>query len=403
MPPSADITRLGKKNPNRIQSGKKPGGQSGHKGTFLKMREHTDEIVPHSPQVCNSCGLNLGDVIEKEFSRGQIIDIPIIKTRVTEHISYVKQCPCCQAVNKTSLPGTLDYCNVQYGPNIRNLIVFLSARHFVPIKRIQELIYALTGERVSTGFINNCIYQKSQDASPVYDQILEQIIATNCVHSDETGFKVKNLKYWMWYWGTEIWKYFEVSAQRGYNTITNVLGDAYHDFVLVSDRWAAQLKTNCKGHQLCLVHLIRDCNKLIEQYNSKWAGKLKKIFEEIINIKSKGEKITKRTITSIEDKLATLLENQLLKSHDKIITFRHQLKKQRKYLTTCLRYHDVPAHNNQAERSIRNVKLKTKISTNFRSEEGAKNYAVIRSIIDSAIAKGLNVFDVLRNPNLLFN
>ena len=103
------------------------------------------------------------------------------------------------------------------------------------------------------------------------------------------------------------------------------------------------------------------------------------------------KKITKRTITSIEDKLATLLENQLLKSHDKIITFRHQLKKQRKYLTTCLRYHDVPAHNNQAERSIRNVKLKTKISTNFRSEEGAKNYAVIRSIIDSAIAKGLNV------------
>ena len=383
---------------NRVKSGKKPGGQSGHKGNFLKMRNHNDETIHHIPNTCQQCGYVLQSVEEKELNRGQVIDIPVVRTKVTQHINYAKQCPCCNTVNKSNLPGTLDYCNVQYGQNIKDFIVFLSARQYISIARIKEVIHAMTGESVSTGFISNCIAQKSETLRQTYDQILEKIKTGNCVHGDETGMKIKDKKNWIWVWLCENWVYFKSSAKRSYETIVEALGEIQNNFILVSDRWAAQLKTKCKDHQLCLVHLIRDCNKLIENYQSKWAIKLKILFEQILSQKHQNKKIGQAQIKKIENKLNQLLHQKLLNSHEKVITFRDQLKKLKSYITTCLKHVNVPAHNNAAERSIRNVKLKMKISTNFRSTTGAENYAIIRSIIDTAIAKNISVFDALKNP-----
>ena len=93
----------------------------------------------------------------------------------------------------------------------------------------------------------------------------------------------------------------------------------------------------------------------------------------------------------------------MTKSHEKVKTLRVKLLKIKDYITTCLYYPDVPAENNFCERSIRNVKLKLKVSTNLRSMQGAENYAIIRSIIDTSILQGKNVWTALQNPNILID
>jgi len=55
----------------------------------------------------------------------------------------------------------------------------------------------------------------------------------------------------------------------------------------------------------------------------------------------------------------------------------------------------VPGDNNASERAIRNVKVKQKISGQFKIEQAAQNFAQIRSVIDIIIKNGLNVLDGL--------
>ena len=46
----------------------------------------------------------------------------------------------------------------------------------------------------------------------------------------------------------------------------------------------------------------------------------------------------------------------------------------------------------RSERAIRNIKVKQKVSGFFKSVQGAKNYVVIRSFIDTATKAGLPIF-----------
>lgn len=398
MPPSTDIFRNRVQNPNRIKTGKKPGGQKGHEGASLKFQEQVDYYEQHANTVCAECGHSLANVESSPGIRGQIIDIPPMKPIVTEHISMECVCPNCGTKNRGKLPGTLDYCSVQYGEELRSLIVFLSVRNYMPVNRISEYIELTFGLKVSDGFIIKCIEREAEESRPAYNNLLERIKASEVVGSDETGFKIKDKTAWMWAWKAEQSVYIVPSMKRDYGTIERVLGkEDVYNFILVSDRYRAQLKTPCRTHQVCLVHLMRECTNLIEKTNSKWVLELKKVLKEIIRL-SKETHIIISERDRIVSRLDGLLHQALTKSHSLVKKFCKQLLKIKDYITTCLFYPGVPAHNNDLESAIRNVKLKQKVSTNIRSMSGAENYAIIRSIIDTAILQGKSVWEALKNP-----
>lgn len=104
MAPSRDIFKPNRNNPNRIKSNKKPGGQFGHDGSFLKFKSEVDEIIIHDIDRCQYCDHSLKEVDSNPGYRGQIIDIPQIEMKVTEHQSLKKICPCCQKLNTSQLP-----------------------------------------------------------------------------------------------------------------------------------------------------------------------------------------------------------------------------------------------------------------------------------------------------------
>ena len=62
--------------------------------------------------------------------------------------------------------------------------------------------------------------------------------------------------------------------------------------------------------------------------------------------------------------------------------------KYRHGIFTFLFHPDVPPDNNASERAIRNIKVKQKVSGEFRSDRGADIFAIIRSVVDTILKKG---------------
>jgi len=171
--------------------------------------------------------------------------------------------------------------------------------------------------------------------------------------------------------------------------------------VYVSDSLPAQLKVNSLAKQLCLAHLSRELKKFEEVFNSSWATKMKNLFSETIEYKKQMSDIdfSKNNINvkEFEERLSDILQIDFSKKHNKEQAFLRRLIKNRNAIFTFLYYKEVPPDNNGSERAIRNAKIKMKISNQFKSFQFAQYYATIRSVIDTAIKNGKDIFNALSN------
>jgi len=149
---------------------------------------------------------------------------------------------------------------------------------------------------------------------------------------------------------------------------------------------------------------LRDLNYLTERYNHKWSRICKKLFKSALDLKKQMNDVnyyihnTKRS--NIEKRFDKLLNIELLEKYEELIVFRNRLIKYRSYIFTFLYHPKVPADNNASERAIRNIKVKQKVSGQFKSPNGANAFAVLRSITDTSLKNGQGVLSAL---NLIAN
>ncbi len=94
IPPSKDENRPKRNQSLRRASGKKPGGQPGHKGKTLEMAKYPDEVIELRPEYCNSCGKSLEGVAPSWVRARQIVDIPVPRPIFTEYRTCAKTCAC---------------------------------------------------------------------------------------------------------------------------------------------------------------------------------------------------------------------------------------------------------------------------------------------------------------------
>lgn len=400
LPPSRDLHKPTAPKRKRKKSNRNPGGQHGHKANWLKKVETPDEVVVHEVDNCIHCGMDLQQQMSEVIRTAQVFDIPRIEMKVIEHHKIRKCCPKCGQMTTSDLPGTLDYCDAQYGANLKNLVTYLSSRQYCSVSRIAECISILTGSNISTGFVWDTIHEKAEKLRSAYDRLLEKVKGSPVIGSDETGCRVGGRKYWMWVWCTTLYVYLKIADNRGYVTNQHTLGDQKHAFVMVSDCYAAQLKVDSADKQICLAHLLRECEGLHIQYNSKWALQLKSKLEQIILL-TKQKRIGQKTVKRVEDELLSILKKVRGRAHKKVEVFRNRLYKLRPFITTCLRNRLVPPTNNMSERALRSTKVKLRVSSLFRTLHGAQDFAILRSIIDTAILQGKHPFDALVKPQIL--
>lgn len=405
-PPSHDFGKIPRQKSLRKSSEKKPGGQSGHKGHTLDQVSNPDHIVVHKPS--DNCPI-CGEIHQNEsyhlHSKRQVVDIPPIKAIVTEHQVYLAQCKCGH-VSEGGYPAGVN-APVQYGSTLTSFVSYLSTRQYISYQRIPELLKCICNISISQGTVFNMLNRVADSLFPLYNGIKQDVSQAKVVGSDETGTKVNNGNYWAWTWQTLSETFIKISPTRGYAAIKNEFPEGFPNSILVSDSLSTQLKTPARKHQLCLAHLLRELNAFIEVTQNVWVRKLKELFLKAIKLKQQLKPKFNLTMIEQQDEMLQefhyLLDNPPKTKIDKLNAFYARMLKQKRSVFTFLFDYDVPFDNNGSERAIRNIKVKQKVSGGFRSIEGANIFAIIRSVVDTWIKRGANIFDCIRFAMKLYS
>jgi transposase len=395
VPPSKDENRAKKNQSLRKKSGKKTGGQLGHKGHTLKMVENPDKIINHVPDVCGGCGKSLADHESHSIVKRQVVEIPPIRPFFVEHRSHSKECACGH-INKATFPVGVN-SPIQYGSNIEDFIAYLSVGQYMSYKRISSFCSTVLHLPISQGSIKNMLDRVTRKSLPTYERIRQILQSSEEVGVDETGAKLDGDKWWFWVWQNVLATFITASDNRAFRTIDEHFPDGFENAVLVSDRYGAQLKTHALSHQLCVSHLLRDLNYLIELTDSAVVKRFRLLLYDSLALKKqmKDQDYSSSNINRsyIRKMTFEILDSDLSNEHKKVQTLFRRLNKSRDYIYEFLYYKHVPPDNNGSERAIRNVKVKQKVSTMFKSPQGIHSYAVIRSILDTCNKNGFTFFD----------
>ena len=398
IPPSKDGNRPKKTKSLRKKSGKKPGGQKGHPGTTLSMTGTPDIIVEHKPKICINCGSELGQKGMALSGRRQVIDIPDIVPHYTEYRVFKKTCMC-GSLNSGDYPPNVN-APISYGPNIESLIAYLYSRQYLPSERMQELFRDVYGLPISEGSIFNILGRFVKKSVPVYGYIREKIANGKVVGADETGIRIDGEMNWGWTWQNNEATYITVSPNRGPQTISDNFEKGLPKTILVHDCWKPHFKSGANSHQICTAHLLRELKYFEERFSHHWPTSFRKILLDALALKKKFKRTDyyypNKERENLKIRLQKLLDEELPSGMKDMETFQNRMCRYKDYLFTFLQRPDVPPDNNGSERAIRNVKVKQKISGQFKTFFGANSFAMLRSITDTCLKNKQNVLNALK-------
>lgn len=404
IPPSHDYSRASKTRSLRESSGKKPGGQPGHEGTTLEMVENPDEIIEHIPHFCTCCGRDISQVHAELVESRQEIILPVIQPIYVEHQAFQRTCTCGNTVVADFPDGITP--GISYGHNVESLAAYMNARQFVPFHRLAEMFRYVFNTPICEGALVKAINRVAEKAIPAYELIRKRVETADVNGGDETGMKINGQKGWFWTLQGKLFTFIIASLNRGAQTLYQHFPNGLAFSVLVHDCWRCYFKFPAVAHQICLSHLLREFNHISDCYKLQWAADFKQLLVETIAFKKTllpmdyNKTLSQRT--EFEGRLTKLLLEPIKKKHPLALSLQNRLIKHRQHIFTFLYNQQVPPDNNGSERAIRNVKVKQKISGQFKSFTGAETFAILRSVIDTAIKNNLNPLHSLSQINALY-
>jgi len=414
-PPSSD--GLKKKTQSlRKPSGKKSGGQPGHKGHTLKAVANPDQIELHRVKDCKYCHASLDEAAVQGHEKRQVFEAPKVRMQVTEHQAEIKVCPCCHQKTTGEFPEAVTQ-PVQYGPGLKAQLVYFNQYQFVPLERTVEIIEALYGHTVSEAAIVEACAQTAQQVTPINQAVKEELKVTEePVGFDETGGRIVSKLWWLHVACTTLLTYYEAHEKRGCKALDEIGILPKRKGASVHDGYRSYYQYEDALHVLCNGHHLRELKFIQERYQQSWAFDMEKLLLEIKKTAEETQPaanhLSAQQIADFEaryDAIITLgLQENLFSVPPPPLLKRRGKPKQhpaknlldhfqtRKRFVLAFMYDfKVPFDNNQAERDLRMVKLKQKVSGCFRSTDGAKVFCHIRSYISTARKNDQRVLEVL--------
>ena len=409
---------------------KRNGGQKGHKGHTLHQVDNPDKIVTHHATTCKLCDFSLNNANPVNHEKRQVIDIEVRQV-VTEHQVEKTICPRCGTHNKGVFPEDVK-SPVQYGSEVSALATYLNYYQLLPYERICDLFEDIFGIRPSEATLinaNTSIYNKLE---VVEDRIKELIARSSVVHFDETGLSVKGKTNWLHSASTDNLTYYALHKKRGQIAMNDIGLLPEYQGVAVHDFWKSYLTySNCQ-HSLCNAHLLRELTGIYENdQKQKWAQEMIHLLCEIKDaVDDTKENTDKTSLTPLQisffqgvyqqvldrgfmlneklDKEKAPEEPSKKRGRKKQSKAKNLLDRFEKNADDILRFmvdFNVPFDNNLAERDLRMVKVKEKISGTFRSEQGANMFARIRGYISTVRKNNKSVIKAIKdaftgNPDL---
>lgn len=409
-PPSSDGFRVGIKSV-RVKSGKGVGGQKGHEGKSLNFAERVDEVVVHGVgKECHRCGRSLARMRVSGYERRQVWDIPEIKMRVVEHRALVKRCPGCGESVRGEFPEEVK-SPVQYGEKIKSLGVYLNQYQLLPYERTSQLLEDVFGCSMSVATIETLIGECYQNLEETEQEIREEIIESSVVNVDETGIAIEGKRKWLHVASTPELTQYAVHEKRGKEATDAMEILPRFKGSVVHDGWKPYQNYDTE-HGLCNAHHLRELTFIEEEYQQNWADKMKELLVQIKE-KVEEEKALGKEALHATQKQAFVVKYQALleegfvqnpptesgqKNHRrgrvKQNPAKNLLDRLEIYQDQVLAFMEdfrVPFDNNLAERDLRMMKVRQKISGCFRTWQGAKAFCRIRGYISTMRKQGENI------------
>ena len=419
LPPSRDPCKRTKS--LRQQSGRKPGGQVGHRGATREMFEEPDHLVIHAPESCSLCGSSLDAAEIKGSERRQIHDLPAQRIEVTEHQSQTKVCERCGMKNKAKFPAGIN-APVQYGEGIRAAVTYLIGYQLLPFGRCAETMNDLFNCQVSAGTLATIFHAGARETVEPLLLIKEGISKSEVIGVDETNLRVKQKQQWVHVSSTEQLTLLCHDKRRGSAAIENIGILSGYKGVCVHDGFSAYDQYLQCQHSLCNAHILRELNYVIETSKADWAQEMKQLLLEIKAEVGKSKAAGKKRLTVRQSK-------ELLVRYDRIVSEAGKLYpplKRKKYRSKARRPREspivgaarklvnrlnakrdqvlffmrdfrVPFDNNQAERDLRMLKAKQKVSGCFRTEKGAAEFCQMRSYVSTMKKQGHGIMEAIKS------
>lgn len=405
-PPSSDgLSKPPRTNSLRGKSKNKSGGQPGHKGQTLKRTEHPDKIERYKLTECPSCAASLVLVNSIGLIKRQVFDIPPPKIEVTEHQAEIKVCFCCNKQVTAAFPHGVN-APVQYGCTVKSYAIYFQ-QQFIPEDRLQETFNDLFNINLATATLNNFSKSVYDELEGFENTVLSKIKIAPVKHLDETGFRISGRTQWLHVASTHSLTHYHISPKRK-SLLSELVG------IVVHDHWKPYYKLPNVLHALCNQHHLRELKALVEYDKEPWAKKMQKFLRFALRYRShhKEQNIPEEKLSRLINLYDKIVEEGInyhenlpvysvkkgrgrkaqRTGHNLLLRLKNYREDVLRFLTNPL----VPFTNNQAERDLRMMKCKQKVSGGFRTTKGGEIFARIRGFISTARKQGWNVFESIQ-------